>query len=1286
MALNKHSKKAGRKNHISIQLLLALVLLLGHQVAFAQCNALSSRRDIFFTPTLGCAPTSVNRFEITYYFTVPQPPASIQIQYVWNDPANTVTTVASGSGLVVGGGNTSFSANATFTYNDNNGQCSIRPTVSIIVGGVLCPTSTQTQTAPYWGTDDQANGVVAMAPTNWDVCFNNPVVNAVFRDASNFNCNIYVEQDNPNRLTRNVQFVYGTNHNPAATIRDLSLVDGGTKGLTNGTGNLVSPATRGTAGLQVTAGYFGPVDNVPFPADNPLSVSFPMNAPANPANLIGNRFEITLYNWNACNPWNGDPINPNYVDARITHGYIEIVAAPAPNFDTQDAAGNSKRNFCINETIFMANLTPNVNSYTYTWEFYDDASATTLLATSNKKNPTYAYANGGTKLIRLRAKNPSAQGACEDSFDLTVNVTPSRVAKVGVTDLSDVPITPYFCQQASAPLTTFQARFKDASTGTTTATTQWRWEFRDENNVLFREEPGPGPATFSTTPLGPYDLSFINPGIYHVKLITRDQITGCSTSDEAEVRVYEKPVPVFTATRVCEGNQTAFSEASTLQSINGARIVLKEWDFNYNGVTFTKDPAYDNQSSFSRSLGPAGTYQVALRTTADQNGCSDILVVPVQVDAMPNASFTSDVVSGCSILTVHFTNTSVSGQPDVIDRFVWEVDGNNGLGFQPVVTQRPSDPGFSNLFTRDFENVTSANQLFEVRLHVFTVDGCDRISAPVTLTVFPGTRSGFISTNYSPFNDNCSPQTVSFSVDNQTQSLTPTDYTWKISDSNGLISSTSTGTTPAFSSSFSNNTQSLKDFFVTLQTTLPSGCFGDSTRTIRISPVPSSLFTIDTLVFDCKIMRIRMSAVQQGLAQYHWAIQENGITVSDASSTQDNIEYQFNRPAPTSADLSVQVNLDTKNFANCASVVSSQSLTVPKQDAINASFTADPALQSLPGSTVTITNTTTPGPWQYQWDFGDGTTSTASDATLRHTYGTYGTFVISLRVMSGGCVETASHAITIEAIPPIVDFTYAPPSGCSPLTVKFTNLSQFADPSSYVWGFGIGEGTSNAIDPSYTYFQPGTYSVTLSASNITGQTVSVTKEMIIEAYPRPLAEFAVKPQLLYIPGDILYTSNRSTGATVFLWDFGDGSSSSEVQPQHTYKTEGAYDISLIATSINGCSDTTVMASAVHVQKGGQVLIPNAFSPNVGSASGGTGGSSNGKNDVFLPLTRGVVEFELLVFNRWGELLFESRDPAVGWDGYYNGRLCAQDVYVYRLTAMYENGEKMVRVGDINLIR
>nr|MBP9926383.1 gliding motility-associated C-terminal domain-containing protein [Cyclobacteriaceae bacterium] len=122
-------------------------------------------------------------------------------------------------------------------------------------------------------------------------------------------------------------------------------------------------------------------------------------------------------------------------------------------------------------------------------------------------------------------------------------------------------------------------------------------------------------------------------------------------------------------------------------------------------------------------------------------------------------------------------------------------------------------------------------------------------------------------------------------------------------------------------------------------------------------------------------------------------------------------------------------------------------------------------------------------------------------------------------------------------------------------------------------------------------------------------------------------------------------------------------------------------VKLIAINQYECADTTIQQNSVKVQKGGQVLIPNAFSPGQGNADG-----NDGKNDVFLPLMRGVAEFELLIFNRWGELLFESRDPEFGWDGTYKGKPCQQDVYIYKLAASYETGEKVVRVGDVNLIR
>lgn len=1237
-----------------------------------QCNTLRPQIDISFNTDQDCAPVTVTQFTITYYFNVAQDPNDIVIMYEWNDPASTITTVDIGSGLIAAAGNTSFTADATFTYFDNNGQCSIRPTASIIINGVLCPSSSQTQLAFFWGTDEQANANLSMTPANWEVCYDNPVTNALFFDTSDFNCNIGVEPDNPNRFARYVQFVYGTNHNPAATIRNLTLNDGAVQGLTNGTGNLVSPSTRGTGATLITGAYFGPVDAIPFPADGPVSFTFPMNAPADAANLIGNRFEITLFNWNICNPWNGDPINPNYEDAIWTTGYIIIVETPAPIFVSEDNLGVATKNFCIGETIFLDNNTPNQGAYTYTWEFYDDATGTTLIDTRNQANPTYAYTTGGTKLIRIIASNPTAQGSCIETFEDIVNITPSLTAAIGLSDFSDIPISGDFCQEAVAPLTTFQVRFRDLSTGTITATTEWRWEFYDENNVLIRREPAAG---YSSAQLGPFDELFTNPGTYRVRLFIRDNLTSCESMDEVQVRVFNKPLPAFNFNQVCLGTPTAFSENSTLNAVNGQQIIVWEWDMNYDGVTFNSDASLLNQRNFNFTFPAAGAYDVALQVTTDQGGCSAMMAQTVTVDAIPNANFTADVTSGCSVLAVTLTNNSIVGQPAIIDQFIWEVD--EGSGFQVDSIQRPTDPGFTNTYTRNFENFGTVNRSYSVRLRVVSQNGCEQISAPQIITVFPGPRSGFMATNYSPFNQNCSPQMVNFVVDNQTQSLSPSDYRWTVTDASGTLIDQSTGTTPSFSYLFVNNTQSIRDYQVTLRTTLPTSCFRDSTSVIRINPVPVSDFIIDTLVFDCQRMRMHFEAQQKGLNEYAWVIEVNGVTMFSQISASDFLDFDFNRVA---VQQDVVVSLQTRNFANCASTITTQVFSVPVNDNITVSFTATPLNQTLPNATVTLTNNTTPGPWQYDWDFGDGSTSTVANPGS-YTYGLYGTYTITLTVTNGTCIQTHAITITINPIPPVLEFSYDPASGCAPLAVNFTNLSQFADPGSYFWEFGNNQGTSRAINPVYTYTEPGIYSVTLSATNILGDTVSITKSGIIEVFESPVAQFSIKPVLVYVPGGKVYTNNQSFGAFSYAWDFGDGQTSTDFEPVHTYLTEGTYDIMLAVENSSGCVDTARIQSAVRVEKGAQILLPNAFTP------GNDGpGSGDGENDTFLPLMRGVTEFQMMVFNRWGELLFESKSATLGWDGYYQGKLCPQDVYVYKITAKYESGDVVTRVGDIHLIR
>ncbi|MGC1243794.1 MAG: PKD domain-containing protein [Chryseosolibacter sp.] len=1256
--------------------LLVLLSVLAAAQLWAQCNQLRPQKDISFNTDQDCAPVTVTQFSITYYFNVPQNPASIQIMYEWNDPNNTITVVDQTSGLVVAGGNTSFSANASLTYFDNNDQCNIRPTTYVIINGQVCMSSAQQQTAFFWGTDEQANGQVSMAPETWDVCFDNPVVNARFRDNSEFNCNMVVEPDNPNRAARHVQFVYGTSHNAGATIRNLTLNDGGVRGLTNGTGALATTATRGTGAMQVTAAYFGPVDAIPFPADGPSSVSFPMNAPADVANVIGNRFEITLFNWNVCNPWNGDAVNPNYEDAIITRGYIEVVEAPEPDFFTRDANGNITADFCIGDVISFRNNTPNVTAYNYRWEFFDDATGTTLISTSTQRHPDFAFTSGGSKMVRLTARNPTAQGSCTQEFIGYVNITPSLTARIGISDLSNNPITPDFCQEFNTPLTDFDVRFTDISSGTVTATTIWRWEFYDENNNMVFEAPSGG--GFSNSRLGPFDRVFRNRGVYNVRLRIRDNLTGCESSDEVAVRVFEKPEPRFSFNRVCESAPTTITDLSTMNPIAGEQIVSWEWDMRYDGVTFSKDNALDNQRNIDYTFPGPGSYEVALRVTTNAGNCSALIQQTVVVDPLPRASFTPDVTSGCSALSVQFTNQSVAGQPDLIKEFVWEVDA--GSGFQVDSVQKPTDPGFSDIFVRKFFNTGAVDRDYRIRLRVVTVNNCELTSPPATIKVFPQPRSGFVSLNYSPFNDNCSPVSVDFEVDNQTQLLRPTDYTWKINDSNGLVEEISTGTTPSFQYDFNNPSPVVKDFFVTLRATLPSTCYGDSTRTIRISPVPSSAFAVDTVTHACDRILLALDAAQRGLSEYTWNISINGVLVYSSTTSGDHLEYDIQRS--TSVDQDVAVSLITKNLANCRSSVTTKNFFAGRVDAMNASFTASPSEQTLPGSTVAIVNNTNPGPWAYAWDFGDGTTSSDPNVSS-HTYETFGRYTISLTVTDKDCSETVTADVRINPIPPVLAFDYLPPAGCAPHTVSFINESKYADPTSYFWKFGANEGTSRAVDPTYTYQEPGLYSVTLSATNELGDTVSLTKELIIEVLDNPVAQFAVYPNTpLNVPGEILYTDNRSRNATAYLWDFGDGTTSTAAEPQHQYAKEGTFSITLIASNGNGCSDTTVLKSGVHTVNHGQLLIPNAFIPN--TTGPGSGNVQN--NEVFLPLVQKVTKFQMLVFNRWGELMFESTNQEVGWDGYHHGRLCPQDVYIYRITVAYENGRTITRTGDINLLR
>jgi PKD repeat protein len=236
--------------------------------------------------------------------------------------------------------------------------------------------------------------------------------------------------------------------------------------------------------------------------------------------------------------------------------------------------------------------------------------------------------------------------------------------------------------------------------------------------------------------------------------------------------------------------------------------------------------------------------------------------------------------------------------------------------------------------------------------------------------------------------------------------------------------------------------------------------------------------------------------------------------------------------------------------------------------------------------------------------------------------------------------------------------------------------------NTWLWNFGDNT-TSTVQNPTHTYSNSGIYSVRLTVTTAGGCTNNnILSPFEINTFPYPIAAFSVNQSSFEIPFENLICNNSSQSASRYHWDFGDGTESTVKSPTHLYNTAGAFRIQLVAISPNGCTDTTF----TYITTTAKIVFPNAFTPDKKFASGGTYDSKSYENDVFFPYTAGVVEFDFEIFNRWGELIFVSKDINIGWDGYYRGKLCEQDVYIWRAAGKFNDGKTFRLKGDVTLLR
>lgn len=227
--------------------------------------------------------------------------------------------------------------------------------------------------------------------------------------------------------------------------------------------------------------------------------------------------------------------------------------------------------------------------------------------------------------------------------------------------------------------------------------------------------------------------------------------------------------------------------------------------------------------------------------------------------------------------------------------------------------------------------------------------------------------------------------------------------------------------------------------------------------------------------------------------------------------------------------------------------------------------------------------------------------------------------------------------------------------------------------TNFSWDFNNGQ-TSNVYSPiDQTYSTAGVKTIKLVVSeNSPGCNISdnITKTLVVLSAPDARFDFSPKPSIENTPFSFI---NQSTGASRYSWNFGDGVTSTLTQPIHQYSKSFTFDVLLTAYNSFGCSAVYTLPVSPIVTE--LLEIPNAFTPN-----------DDGKNDVFLPKIFGIDDMNLKIYNRFGQLVFESYNPSFGWDGKFQGAPQPIDVYAYTLIVKFADGRTESRKGSVTLIR
>lgn len=808
-------------------------------------------------------------------------------------------------------------------------------------------------------------------------------------------------------------------------------------------------------------------------------------------------------------------------------------------------------------TVNFASTSP--GAVAYNWNFGDGNTGTGA-------TPAHTYNTAGSFDVKLVVTGLSG---CQDSITIPgyVLIQAPQVNLVNVPDSGCTPLT-------IAP---------QANVQTPDLVTGYQWDFGD------------GGTSTSATPFHTYNTA----GVFIVQLIITTS-TGCTDTVTSFVKTGNKPNVNFSATPqdACANEAVVFTDQTTASP----PATSWYWQFGDGSTSYEQNPThfYNDTGWFNVTLivGNNGCYDTLRKlnyihikppiarftpsfncadpytfTFTDQSiapltwawtfGDGNTSTTPSPVHTysaqgyynvqltVTNGSCTHTAITGIRVLDLH---PDFSAYPLQVCKSTQVTFSSSGY-VRPDIVSFQWDFGDGTVISADSSTTHAYQNSGTYTVTLITVDavGCrDTITKTQLINVF-GPIAGFSVT--AP--GTCHNTSVLFNDLSASDGIHPiTQWIWNYGDGNN-----DTLAAPPFTHLYANGGV----YTVSLKVTDNSGCADSLTRTnyvIIANPV-ADFVSPDTL--SCPGKPIHFTNQSNGASlTYAWDFGD-GNTSTNASPV-----HQY------AADGSYTVTLIVRDTYGCSdTIIRNQYVQIRSA---RARFSVSDTLGTCPPLFVSFTNQS-PVYNSLLWTFGDG--ATATDTAPSHFYTIPGIFIAKLVItVPGGCSDSATQVIRLRG--PSGSFSYTPISGCDPLTVNFNATTNST--VSYVWDFNNGD-TRSSTSPNMTYVYnlPGRYLPRVILEDGAGCSIPVLGIDSISVYG-VAAHADATVYLLCDSGrvDFRVTHTGNDPVTGYRWDFGDGNTSTQQNPQHTYTTPGNYTARCIVTTSRGCSDTAIVLAPVRI--------------------------------------------------------------------------------------------------------